>query len=432
MPVTESATGRTALLVLGMHRSGTSLLSGLIAQAGIELGAHLMDAAPDNPRGFFENQRVVDLNEQVLNQLGLGWSAWQPLPVEWTQLPEMERWRSDIQALISSEFESDLFCIKDPRMCRLLPLWVSVFEDLGIQTKVIVSSRPVAEVTASLQARDGMGKAQADALWLRHAIDIFQVPDLSGFHVTYDEVLADPAGMLLRLSELVGRELTLNDTGFVDGSLRHHQLQDDPAAWSVDMIGFLQRYPEPVDPAYVSRIWPLIEALAIAENRYQEVLAEGLSLNSDEKISARESLVFSQAQEAKTHALSLSRELETSRVYVADMQQKLEASQSYVQSLESEIEARDGQLQDSQRYVESLLTEGKTLREALQESQTYASSLREALDQREAEIRDRESKITVLQAEFEKAKQALDHELQRFPQLRRLRNLMKGNDTPHE
>ncbi len=71
-----------AIIVLGMHRSGTSAISGGIANMGVEFGDHLMPAAPDNPRGFWENEGVVEINDKLLDIAGMNWSSVLEFPVE--------------------------------------------------------------------------------------------------------------------------------------------------------------------------------------------------------------------------------------------------------------------------------------------------------------------------------------------------------------
>ena len=72
-----------ALLVLGMHRSGTSVAAGALRLAGVDLGTDLMAPAPDNPKGFWEHSGVVAIHEQLLAALGRAWNDPRPLPGGW-------------------------------------------------------------------------------------------------------------------------------------------------------------------------------------------------------------------------------------------------------------------------------------------------------------------------------------------------------------
>ena len=65
----------TVLLIFGMHRSGTSAFAGLLKESGIPMGKELMKPAFDNPRGFYENEKIVAFNERILNILGQSWDC---------------------------------------------------------------------------------------------------------------------------------------------------------------------------------------------------------------------------------------------------------------------------------------------------------------------------------------------------------------------
>src|ERR1700677_613707 len=72
--------GSTALVVLGMHRSGTSALTGMLHHLGVVLGEHLMPATADNPRGYWEHADIVKAHERLMAALGWGWDDIRSLP----------------------------------------------------------------------------------------------------------------------------------------------------------------------------------------------------------------------------------------------------------------------------------------------------------------------------------------------------------------
>src|SRR5580700_8927125 len=72
--------GSTALVVLGMHRSGTSALTGMLHHLGVALGSRLMAATPDNPRGYWEHSDIVAVHERLMTALGWGWDDIRSLP----------------------------------------------------------------------------------------------------------------------------------------------------------------------------------------------------------------------------------------------------------------------------------------------------------------------------------------------------------------
>src|SRR5580693_429281 len=72
--------GSTALVVLGMHRSGTSALTGMLHHLGVALGDDLMPATADNPRGYWEHSDIVRANQAIMTALGWAWDDMRPLP----------------------------------------------------------------------------------------------------------------------------------------------------------------------------------------------------------------------------------------------------------------------------------------------------------------------------------------------------------------
>ncbi len=364
---------RKALLVLGMHRSGTSLLTGLIANGGFSIGESVMAPAQDNPKGFFENQSIVDFNERLLNSFGLGWSSWQTLPDRWflSLDPEVSKEATD---LLEKEFgDSSEICIKDPRICRLLPFWRSVLTGLGFEVVVVFTTRQSDEVSSSLQARDGMGKARADALWLRYNLDAMQsVEETKGIHISYEAVLEDPDAALSKVSALTGVDLKAPEEGFVDHTLKHHESATIPA-WAALVSESCRRFPEKPDPVIERLVFPLVADLA--EQEYI-ALSQPLEGTGPEASGVKEAALFNQAEEAKRHAISLSTELETGRKYIADLEREHQVKDEL-------IEQQENALQEKTLEAES---HAKSLMASLEEAQKYIQSLEETLNRKESEL----------------------------------------------
>ncbi len=110
-------------LVTGSGRGGTSLLAGTIARAGYYAGAELHEARPTNPRGFYEDAEINNINEAMLAPLtpqmpqGTRWLAALPL-----EAPSPEA-TPDLDARIEAQVAREPFCFKDPRYCYTLDAW---------------------------------------------------------------------------------------------------------------------------------------------------------------------------------------------------------------------------------------------------------------------------------------------------------------------
>jgi hypothetical protein len=158
------------LLVVGAHRSGTSMFSQVISSAGISLGkGQLMTAAPDNPLGFSERIDVMELNDQLLQDLGGAWDAPPITTTEtWLNLDDqkLNYWRKSIDLLKQPDSP---WLIKDPRMSLLLPAW----DRLALTTlpSIVVIRNPTS-AARSLHLRNGFTHRKGLALWWAYNVAI--------------------------------------------------------------------------------------------------------------------------------------------------------------------------------------------------------------------------------------------------------------------
>lgn len=166
----RSARNRTAIIVSGMHRSGTSAITRMVSLLGAALPEHLIEGDRRNERGFWEGRAVVDLNVRILDRLGAWGAGWEFVaPQEQLSLTRIvERTRK----LIRDEFSgADLIVLKDPRICRLLPLWTRALEKEGFRSAHVIALRHPGAVADSLARRDGLSAKATTLSWLAHSLD---------------------------------------------------------------------------------------------------------------------------------------------------------------------------------------------------------------------------------------------------------------------
>lgn len=164
--------GSTALVVLGMHRSGTSALTGMLHRLGVALGEHLMPATDDNPRGYWEHVDIVAAHERLMAALGRAWDDIRPLPAGFERDAPAQAALRELLAIAARDFAgTPLWGLKDPRLCRLMPLWSALFAAERVTPRYVLAVRHPLDVAASLTARDGIGTARGLMLWLGHVLD---------------------------------------------------------------------------------------------------------------------------------------------------------------------------------------------------------------------------------------------------------------------
>jgi hypothetical protein len=118
---------RQAILVLGMHRSGTSALAGALGLLGARLPARQMPPHVDNPKGYFESAHIVAIHERLLAAAGTSWFGLDRISDEWFHSAQATSFVDELVAAVREEFDdAALFVVKDPRMCRLMPIWREV------------------------------------------------------------------------------------------------------------------------------------------------------------------------------------------------------------------------------------------------------------------------------------------------------------------
>ncbi|MGH7072889.1 MAG: glycosyltransferase [Stellaceae bacterium] len=225
-----------AVLVLGMHRSGTSALAGVLHGLGIEFGRTLMPATTDNPRGYFEHLQLYAVHEAVLGALGSRWDDIRPLQAGWESGPVAEAARHALRAVIRQDFAAArLWAVKDPRLCRLVPLWRPVLAEFSVTPRYLLMLRRADEVAASLAARDGMSRATARLLWLRHILEAEAASrDFPRAIVHYHELVEEPArgaALLARIARTLDIALPASPATaaqaietMVAPELRHHRI----------------------------------------------------------------------------------------------------------------------------------------------------------------------------------------------------------------
>ncbi len=219
------------ILVLGCHRSGTSVVARSLECLGAALGPRASWSGPDNP-DFAEDMDVLAVNEMTLQLAELRWDSPRldiprfNMAVEYEALVLLQRRLT----------RHPVFALKEPRMCRLLPFWKPLFSETNCAVSVVEVVRHPLAVAHSLKARNGIPIERGLALWLDHVRCYLRDRDAAWpwFTMEYDQFLADPICELLLLASAF--DLTVLDhlRPLVRPELRHHAFTDAPLPPAVD------------------------------------------------------------------------------------------------------------------------------------------------------------------------------------------------------
>ncbi len=222
---------RTCIIVCGMHRTGTSAVARTVNLLGADIASDLIEPGTDNIRGYWESKRIVQIHEQLLEDLGSSSGDPLPLPDDWTDTSFARLARERLAALIETEFRnSSLFVVKDPRLSKLLPLWVELLAEIGVDLVVVMPFRNPLEVAASLEKRDHMPRASSLLLYFSSYLKSeLASRDCPRCFVNYAHVLGDWRVLESRLRSILGPRLPMLDdrrsleiSRYLAPDLRHH------------------------------------------------------------------------------------------------------------------------------------------------------------------------------------------------------------------
>ena len=181
------------VLILGMHRSGTSMLAGTLRRAGVDLGQVYDTPFPLNPTGLQEPLALVYMHEHLLEASGGAWHD-PPAQVVWGKLHRAVR-----DLFIESRAGRPLWGFKEPRTLLVAEGWIEALADW---TAVGIFRDP-AEVAASLAGRNGFAVDKGFALWTAYNRRLVALQRAHGFPVV--EFTRDAVRMRSRLDRLLDR-----------------------------------------------------------------------------------------------------------------------------------------------------------------------------------------------------------------------------------
>ena len=197
---------RQAILVLGMHRSGTSALSGVACALGASAPNNLLPANFANPSGYWESLPLVEATDELLASAGSSWDDWRKLDPQWYGSNEARHFHDRLLNIVKSEYdENALFIVKDPRLCRLMPFFSSILEEMTAAPVALLSIRDPLEVAFSLRRRDNFSISKSVALWLRHVLEAeFHSRQMPRCFISYESLLKDWRLEMRRASDATG------------------------------------------------------------------------------------------------------------------------------------------------------------------------------------------------------------------------------------
>ncbi|MCA1667502.1 MAG: sulfotransferase, partial [Thermomicrobia bacterium] len=210
--------------IAGMARSGTSMCTRMLNLCGLYLGeaSDLLPPMPDNPDGFWENSRIVEINEELLSMLGGAWDCPPIFPLELDERFARVRAKADITLQMFADREP--WGWKDPRNSLTLPFWRHYFPAMP----VVICLRNPLEVAQSLYHRSWYSHELSMTLWYVYNQRLLRaIPREQRIITHYDTYFADAEAEMRRvlgfLALPVADKRIAESCSAVSRGLRHHR-----------------------------------------------------------------------------------------------------------------------------------------------------------------------------------------------------------------
>lgn len=371
----SAALRRPIVIVLGMHRSGTSLCSNVLSAFGVDMVDRVEGPGHDRPtaenaKGHWERWEITVFHDRILGLFKRGYYEQThdfPLPVAWWAQPQVAEVRREIAAFLEQRMDKSPFGFKDPRTLRLLPVWQQLFEELRLAPKIVLCLRNPAEVARSLQVRDGLDPDIGELRWFVYTTDFFRyIKDADICVLEYETWFDDPSVNVSKLQKFLDlpwhqSEFELEPTirGIVDSDLRH----DDPTGREArqPLVRSLYRLTQRADHD------------AAARDQIRHMAAQFLGFQQ----------LQTGFQRSVEHALAAASRLPSTEQETADLRALLDANRAELEATKTRQEA--GEAREAE-LEQKLAEQAEQLAREQDAALASAQAARQALADLEAEI----------------------------------------------
>jgi hypothetical protein len=426
---------RTCILVLGMHRSGTSALAGLLTKLGCEGPANPMPASKANAKGFFESLVISQFNDELLQTAGSSWDDITHFPERWRDSPTARALLDRAGELLHSEFgDAPLFVLKDPRICRLVPFWTSAIERSGCAVRPIVTIRNPLEVARSMGKKKGFGEPLSEMVWLRYVLDSEHASrSMRRFITSFEQLLHGWEAVAQSAQEELGivwpksiANAESDAANFLADDLQHHKQSQARAVtsellpeWLRETYDILRRWTQGGESA---DDYPALDRIRAEFDVASTAFLRVVRTERQKVDEARRKLRSVQEENAQlqSHGAELKRQLDVAGA----AQDEREALRQTVAALQEDLEGVTRRAEDSdaarereRRVLEQTLEEHRANAEAATaaEAERFAAELalleaetQASVEQLKLEIQQQRRLCTFLRAEVQQAEERVE------------------------
>ena len=411
---------KVAILVLGMHRSGTSMLSGVLDCLGCKGPNTPMKASEQNPKGFFESQPIFRLNDEILEAAGTGWDDWKPQQEGWLNSPRFNEFHARAMEVLRTEYDgASMIYLKDPRICRLLPLWRRALEETGYRVVCIHTHRHPLDVATSLRARTNIEVEPSLGMlsWLRNILEAEAASrDLPRIFTSYASVIQNWQEFSGRAEAafdftwpVMARTAQEKISEFIELDLRHHNSNVD---------SFLR---DPLVPDLFRKTLQILESwvqVGEKEDDYAKLdkIHDGFDFSAPllfAPVSALESKIrdVKALTPHKASAEARQNEVDALSAKLADTEGQRDQLSSQKEQLRAELDQNRADMEEVEAQAQASKAEVDALSAKLADTEEHASKLSAELTTWTERLIDRDKKIAILQKDADLNRSKMTAEL---------------------
>ncbi len=424
MTIMKKAQPKRIIVVLGMHRSGTSAVARGLKALGVDLGERLMPAAADNnERGFWEDIDAHRINSELLEALGRSWDSLIPLTREQIERPELDRFRSQAAELLRERLRNTrLYGLKDPRISVLLPLWKSAFESVRAAAGYVLCVRHPLSVARSLQKRDRFDVEKSHYLWLDHVVSgVIGSRGSPRVVVDYDGLMREPATQLERIARALSLDFDPTTPAFAE---YERDFLSEELRHSVFAPEDLQK--DPATPRDVLEAYNLLTAAARDEASLDSPAAMQFFEDAARRLSGMSpALAYMGRRDAQIASLEKD-------AHIANLQHAIAVKDGQIHGLNVAAAERETRLAATQQAIAELQQQVRELERAAHEKDAQISSLQLGQTSKDGQIHglnlmiaERDARLAAYEAE---AQQLRQDRAQREGQVRDLTEMVVTKD----
>ncbi|BAQ61651.1 putative sulfotransferase protein [Geminocystis sp. NIES-3708] len=409
------------LILTGMHRSGTSLLSSLLQSAGVNIGKRLVPANDGNPKGYFENSDFVEFHENVLFSLGID-------KIGWTTLENCQppcHYIDEAKKLIERNQDPEQpWGWKEPRTTLFLDFWSNLLPNAYF----IFVYRSPWEVLDSLYRRgDDIFRhnpelaLQAWSSYNRQIVNFYQKYSDKSLLFNLAKVTINPNYLIEMINEKFNLSLPSVDSNIYDPSSlktdtkksqRPHLLKVYfPDIWEqYQELNKMTNFEEPLeevlenlsDNAWVLQDWlnvRILEKTLKQEKKISDEHIDSVYQKLGETIGEKESFEFhlgesqrelkdSQSQLQQTH-----QELENTKQELYNTQSQLQQTHQELENTKQELYSTQSQLQQTHQELENTKQELYSTQSQLQQTHQELENNKFQLQESQRELQDKKYEL---------------------------------------